>query len=36
MVRRSGTMLVPRGDMKLMEGDTVILYSKERPKELRF
>ena len=36
MVRRNGTMLVPRGDMKLMEGDTVILYSKERPKELRF
>ena len=36
MVRRNGTMLVPHGDMKLMEGDTVILYSKEQPKELRF
>ena len=36
MVRRHGTMLVPRGDMKLMEGDTVILYSKEQPKEVRF
>ncbi len=30
MVRRRGTMLVPHGSMKLMEGDTVILYSKER------
>jgi len=36
MVRRHGTMLVPRGDMKLLEGDTVILYSKEKPKEARF
>ncbi len=36
MVRRSGTMLVPRNDMKLMEGDTLILYNKEtgeRPAE---
>ena len=30
MVRRRGTMLVPYGSMKLMEGDTVLLYSKER------
>lgn len=30
MVRRRGTMLVPHGDMKLMEGDVVILYSKEK------
>ena len=36
MVRRHGTMLVPHGSMKLMEGDTVILYSKEKPKESRF
>ena len=36
MVRRRGTMLVPHGSMKLMEGDTVILYSKEKPKESRF
>ena len=36
MVRRRGTMLVPHGSMKLMEGDTVILYSKERPREARF
>ena len=36
MVRRRGTMLVPNGDTKLLEGDTVILYSKERPREARF
>ena len=36
MVRRRGTMLVPHGSMKLMEGDTVILYSKEKPREARF
>jgi voltage-gated potassium channel len=36
MVRRRGTMLVPHGSMKLMAGDTVILYSKEKPKESRF
>jgi voltage-gated potassium channel len=30
MIRRRGTMLVPHGSMKLMEGDTVILYSKEK------
>jgi voltage-gated potassium channel len=36
MVRRRGTMLVPHGSMRLMEGDTVILYSKEKPKESRF
>jgi len=36
MVRRRGTMLVPHGSMKLMEGDTVILYSKEKPRESRF
>lgn len=28
MVRRSGTMLVPRGDMRLCEGDELILYSQ--------
>ena len=36
MIRRRGTMLVPHGSMKLMEGDTVILYSKEKPHEARF
>ena len=30
MVRRRGTMLVPHGSLVLLEGDTVILYSKER------
>ena len=33
MVRRGGTMLVPRGNMKLMEGDTVLLYSKQKRAE---
>ena len=28
MVRRNGTMLVPRGDMRLSEGDELILYSQ--------
>jgi len=36
MVRRRGTMLVPHGSMKLQEGDTVILYSKERVREAKF
>ena len=30
MVKRNGTMLVPRGELMLMEGDHVILYSPER------
>ena len=30
MVRRRGTMLVPHGSLKLMEGDAVILYTTER------
>lgn len=30
MVKRNGTMLVPRGDLVLLEGDRVILYSQER------
>ena len=30
MVKRNGTMLVPKGDLMLMEGDCVILYSQER------
>ena len=34
MIRRRGTMLVPHGSMKLAEGDTVILYGKEK-KNLR-
>lgn len=30
MIRRCGSMMVPHGSLKLMEGDTVILYSKEK------
>lgn len=30
MVRRKGTMLVPRGNLMLLEGDHVILYTQER------
>ena len=30
MIKRSGTMLVPNGNLVLMEGDHVILYSQER------
>ena len=30
MVKRNGTMPVPRGDLALPEGDHVILYSRER------
>ena len=29
MVKRNGTMLVPRGELLLLEGDHVILYSQE-------
>ena len=28
MVKRNGTMLVPHGDMMLLEGDRVMLYSQ--------
>ncbi len=30
MIKRNGTMLVPKGDLRLLEGDHVILYSQER------
>jgi voltage-gated potassium channel len=30
MVKRNGIMLVPRGDLMLMEGDHVIMYSQEK------
>ena len=30
MVKRNGTVLVPKGDLMLLEGDHVILYSQER------
>lgn len=30
MVKRNGTMLVPKGELMLLEGDKVILYSQER------
>ena len=36
MVRRAGTMLVPHGSMRLLQGDTVILYSKEPRHDPRF
>ena len=30
MIKRNGVMLVPKGDLMLLEGDHVILYSQER------
>ncbi len=30
MIRRQGTMLVPRGSTKLIAGDTLLLYGRER------
>jgi Trk K+ transport system NAD-binding subunit len=30
MIRRGGENIVPRGDLILLEGDHVILYSQER------
>ena len=30
MVKRNGTMLVPKGDLMLLEGDRGVLYSQER------
>ena len=30
MVKRNGTMLIPRGDLVLLEGDHVILYTQMR------
>ena len=30
MVKRNGTVLVPKGDLMLLEGDHVILYTQER------
>ena len=30
MVKRNGTMLVPKGELMLLEGDHVILYSQEK------
>mgnify|MGYP003290747756 CR=1 FL=1 len=30
MVKRNGVMLVPKGDLMLMEGDHIIMYSQER------
>lgn len=30
MVKRNGTMLVPRGDLRLLEGDHVVLFTQER------
>lgn len=30
MIKRNGVMLVPKGDLMLLEGDCVILYSQER------
>lgn len=30
MVQRNGTMLVPKGDLMLLEGDHIIMYSQEK------
>ena len=30
MIKRNGVVLVPKGDLMLLEGDHVILYSQER------
>ena len=30
MVKRGGSVLVPKGDLMLLEGDRIILYSQER------
>ena len=30
MVQRNGTMLVPKGDLMLLEGDKIIMYSQEK------
>ena len=33
LVRRKGTMLVPRGDLILQKGDVVVLYSRRQPSD---
>ena len=30
MIKRNGMMLVPKGDLVLLEGDHVIMYTQER------
>ena len=30
MVKRNGVMIVPKGELMLLEGDRVILYSQEK------
>ena len=30
LVRRSGTLIIPKGDLKLLPGDAVIMYSQKR------
>jgi Trk K+ transport system NAD-binding subunit len=30
MVKRNGFLLVPKGDLRLLEGDHVVLYTQER------
>jgi voltage-gated potassium channel len=30
MVKRKGKVLIPNGDLRLLEGDTLILYTKMR------
>ena len=30
MVKRNGVMMVPKGDLMLLEGDHIIMYSQER------
>ena len=30
MIQRNGTMMVPKGDVMLMEGDHIIMYTQEK------
>ena len=34
MVKRNGNMIIPKGDMVLIEGDTIILYTKGKAKQV--
>ena len=33
MIKRKGRALIPNGDLKLLEGDKIILYTQSRLKE---
>ena len=30
MVKRNGSMLVPKGELMLLEGDHIVMYTQER------